>query len=156
MRHVAILALTALAGTTGPGLAGLTTNSGPHGFTEILYAYTSSFANNGQNFAGLSANTPFYNVTTAVAMVLGRFALAIPALALAGHFARQGVRLRSLGTLPTDGPALRDGAGGHGADRGRPDLLPGAGPRADRGATPPGPLGLTAPPDGGRGRGDPR
>jgi potassium-transporting ATPase potassium-binding subunit len=59
MGPVGILALTALAVTTGPGLAGLTTNSGPHGFTEILYAYTSSFANNGQSFAGLSANSPF-------------------------------------------------------------------------------------------------
>jgi potassium-transporting ATPase potassium-binding subunit len=83
-------------------LAGLTTNSGPHGFTEILYAYTSSFANNGQSFAGLSANSPFYNVTTAVAMVLGRFGLAIPALALAERFAQQGRRLMDSGELPTD------------------------------------------------------
>jgi potassium-transporting ATPase potassium-binding subunit len=102
MGPVGILALTALAVTTGPGLAGLTTNSGPHGFTEILYAYTSSFANNGQSFAGLSANSPFYNVTTAVAMVLGRFGLAIPALALAERFAQQGRRLMDSGELPTD------------------------------------------------------
>jgi len=102
MGPVGILALTALAVTTGPGLAGLTTNSGPHGFTEILYAYTSSFANNGQSFAGLSANSPFYNVTTAVAMVLGRFGLAIPALALAGRFAQQGRRPMDSGELPTD------------------------------------------------------
>jgi len=102
MGPVGILALTALAVTTGPGLAGLTTNSGPHGFTEILYAYTSSFANNGQSFAGLSANSPFYNVTTAVAMVLGRFGLAIPALALAGRFAQQGRRPMDAGELPTD------------------------------------------------------
>jgi len=102
MGPVGILALTALAVTAGPGLAGLTTNSGPHGFTEILYAYTSSFANNGQSFAGLSANSPFYNVTTAVAMVLGRFGLAIPALALAGRFAQQGRRPMDAGELPTD------------------------------------------------------
>jgi K+-transporting ATPase ATPase A chain len=101
---LATLVLTALAVVVPAGLAGLTTNDGPHGFTEVVYAYSSAFANNGQSFAGLSANSPFSNVTTAVAMVLGRFALAIPALALAGHFARQGVRPRSLGTLPTDGP----------------------------------------------------
>jgi potassium-transporting ATPase potassium-binding subunit len=97
-----VLALTALAVVTGPGLAGLTTNSGPHGITEILYAYTSSLANNGQSFAGLSANSPFYNVTTAVAMLIGRFGLAIPALGLAGRFARQTRRPMDSGRLPTD------------------------------------------------------
>ena len=69
---VGILMLTALAVGTAPGLAGLTTNTGSHGLTEIIYAYASSFANNGQTFAGLSANSPFYNITTAVAMLLGR------------------------------------------------------------------------------------
>ena len=82
-------ALTALAVVTEAGLAGLTTNEGPHGLSEILVAYTSSMANNGQNFAGLSANTPFYNITTALAMMAGRFGLAIPALAFAGIFAEQ-------------------------------------------------------------------
>ncbi|BCL84257.1 potassium-transporting ATPase potassium-binding subunit [Ktedonobacteria bacterium brp13] len=99
---VGILLLTAIAVVTGPGLAALTTNSGPHGLTEILYAYTSSFANNGQAFAGISANTPFYNITTAIAMVLGRFGLAIPALALAKLFALQPRRAVSAGTLSTD------------------------------------------------------
>lgn len=84
---IVILSLTALALVTSGGLAGLITNDGAHGFTEILYAYTSAFANNGQNFAGLSANSVFYDVTTAIAMVVGRFGLAIPALALAGQFA---------------------------------------------------------------------
>lgn len=98
-----ILPLTALALVTSGGLAGLTTNDGAHGFTEILYAYTSAFANNGQNFAGLSANSVFYNVTTAIAMIVGRFGLAIPALALAGQFAAQSRRPATLGTLPTDG-----------------------------------------------------
>jgi potassium-transporting ATPase potassium-binding subunit len=98
-----ILSLTALALVTSGGLAGLTTNDGAHGFTEILYAYTSAFANNGQNFAGLSANSIFYNLTTAVAMIVGRFGLAIPALTLAGQFAAQGRRPVTLGTLPTDG-----------------------------------------------------
>jgi potassium-transporting ATPase potassium-binding subunit len=99
---ISILPLAALAVLTKAGLAGLTTNTGPHGFTEILFGYTSSFANNGQNFAGLNANTPFYNLTTAIAMLLGRFALAIPALALAGRFAVQQTRPPSAGTLRTD------------------------------------------------------
>ena len=105
----AILLLTALALTTKAGLA-LTTKAGlagpssdgPHGFTEVFYAYTSCFANNGQTFAGLNGNTPFYNTTMAVAMMAGRFALAIPAMALAGLFARQGRRAPTTGTLPTD------------------------------------------------------
>jgi len=96
-----VLPLTAIAVSTRAGLAGLTTNGGPHGFTEILFAYASCFANNGQNFAGLNANTPFYNLTTALAMMAGRFALAIPALAFAGLFARQRITPSSSGTLPT-------------------------------------------------------
>lgn len=98
----AVLVLTALAVSTESGLAGLTTNNGVHGFSEIIYAYASSVANNGQNFAGLSANSVFYNLTTAIAMMIGRFGLAIPALALAGSFARQGRRVVTVGTLPTD------------------------------------------------------
>jgi K+-transporting ATPase ATPase A chain len=73
---LAILPLTAIALVTSAGLTGLATNSGPHGLTEILFAYTSSFANNGQTFAGLSANSVFYNLTTTVAMMMGRFGLA--------------------------------------------------------------------------------
>jgi K+-transporting ATPase ATPase A chain len=99
---LAILPLTGLAVSISAGLAGLTTNAGPHGLTEILYAYASAFANNGQNFAGLSANSPFYNVTTAIAMMLGRFGLAIPALVLAGVFARQGRGPLIAGILRTD------------------------------------------------------
>jgi len=104
MGPLGILALTAVAVATGPGLAALTTNSGPHGLTEIIYAYTSSFANNGQSFAGLSANSPFYNVTTAIAMLLGRFGLAIPALVFAGLFAQQTSRPMTPGKLRTDSP----------------------------------------------------
>jgi K+-transporting ATPase ATPase A chain len=96
-----ILSLTAIAVTTKAGLAGLTTNAGPHGFTEILFAYTSCFANNGQTFAGLSVNTTFYNLTTDLAMMAGRFGLAIPALALASLFGRQRITPPSPGTLPT-------------------------------------------------------
>jgi K+-transporting ATPase ATPase A chain len=96
-----VLPLTATAVSTRLGLAGLTTNTGPHGFTAILFAYTSCLANNGQNFAGLSANTPFYNLTTAFAMMVGRFGLAIPALALAALLGRQRSTPSSSGTLPT-------------------------------------------------------
>ena len=96
-----VLPLTAIAVSTRMGLSGLTTNVGPHGFTEILFAYTSCLANNGQDFAGLSANTPFYNLTTAFAMMVGRFGLAIPALALAALFGRQRSTPASSGTLPT-------------------------------------------------------
>jgi len=97
-----VLGLTALAVAIPQGLAGLTTNSGAHGFTEIFFGYSSSFANNGQSFGGLSANSPFYNVTTAAAMMGGRFLLAVPALALAGAFAEQGRKPITKGTLPTD------------------------------------------------------
>jgi K+-transporting ATPase ATPase A chain len=99
---LAVLPLTALALSCTAGLAGLTTNSGPHGFTEILFGYASCAANNGQSMAGLNANTPFYNVTTAVAMIIGRFGLAIPALALAGMLSQQGRRNTTAGTLPSD------------------------------------------------------
>jgi K+-transporting ATPase ATPase A chain len=99
-----ILPLAAVALVTDAGLAGLTTNKGAHGLSEILVAYTTSMANNGQNYAGLSANTPFYNVTTALAMTAGRFGLAIPALALAGLFAQQARKPMGEGTLPTDTP----------------------------------------------------
>jgi len=96
-----VLPLTAIAVNTRVGLSGLTVNGGPHGLTGILFAYTSCFANNGQSFAGLSANTPFYNLTTALAMMVGRFGLAIPALALADLFGRQRSTPSSSGTLPT-------------------------------------------------------
>jgi K+-transporting ATPase ATPase A chain len=97
-----ILPLTALAVSTRAGLSALAVNGGPHAFTEILFAYVSSFANNGQSFASLNANTPFYNLTTALAMMGGRFALAIPALALAALFGRQKITPSTAGTLPTD------------------------------------------------------
>jgi K+-transporting ATPase ATPase A chain len=94
--------LAALAVLTKAGLAGLAVNQGPHGLTTILVAYASSFANNGLNFGGLNANTVFYNGSTAVAMMLGRYALTIPALLLAGRIATQGRSPSTAGTLPTD------------------------------------------------------
>jgi K+-transporting ATPase ATPase A chain len=99
---LAVLPLTALAVATNPGLAGLTTNTGTHGLTEIIFAFASCVANNGQSFAGLNANTPFYNLTTAVAMMVGRFGLAIAALALAGLFAAQPQRFSGEGSIRTD------------------------------------------------------
>jgi K+-transporting ATPase ATPase A chain len=96
-----VLPLTAIAVSTRVGLSGLTINGGPHGFSEILFAYTSCFANNGQSFSGLSTNIPFYNLTTPLAMMVGRFGLAIPALAFADLFSRQRNTPISSGTLPT-------------------------------------------------------
>ena len=98
-----VLILTAIALATEAGRSGLTTNGGPHGFTEILFAYASALANNGQNMAGLSANSVFYNVTTGMAMLVGRWGLAILALALAGRFAAMTRRPPSPGTIPSDG-----------------------------------------------------
>ena len=97
-----ILPLTAVALMSPAGRAGLTTNLGPHGLTSVAFAYTSSFANNGQSFAGLNANSSFYNYTTSVAMLAGRFLLTLPALALAGTFAEQRRRGITSGSLPTD------------------------------------------------------
>jgi K+-transporting ATPase ATPase A chain len=99
---VILLALAGLAVINEWGLAGLTTNDGAHGFSEIMVAYVSSLTNNGQNFAGLSANSPFYNLTTALAMMVGRFMLAVAALATAGLFAAKVSRPLSPGTLRTD------------------------------------------------------
>jgi K+-transporting ATPase ATPase A chain len=96
-----VLPLTAIAVSTRLGLSGLTTNIGPHGFTGILFAFTSCLANNGQSFASLNASTPFYSLTTASAMMVGRFGLAIPALALAALLGRQRATPPSSGTLPT-------------------------------------------------------
>ena len=98
---ISILLFTALAVLSKAGLAGLVTNTGTHGFTEILFAFASANANNGQNFAGLNANSVFYNLTTAITMMVGRFGLAIPALGLAGLFAAQQPTPDSAGTLPT-------------------------------------------------------
>jgi K+-transporting ATPase ATPase A chain len=99
----AILGLTALAVVVPAGLAGLE-NAGPHGFSEALYTYTSAAATNGSAFAGVSANTMFYNLTLAVAMFAGRFIVIIPVLCIAGMLAAKRVIPTSAGTLPTHGP----------------------------------------------------
>jgi potassium-transporting ATPase potassium-binding subunit len=79
-------------------------NNGPHGLSEILYAYSSSTGNNGSAFMGLNANTPWYNITTGMAMLIGRFLMIIPLLAVAGSLARKKLVPASAGTLPTNGP----------------------------------------------------
>jgi K+-transporting ATPase ATPase A chain len=97
------LAFTALAAASGAGRAGAL-NPGPHGFSEILYAYSSQANNNGSAFAGLQGNTPFYNITGAAVMFVARFWLAIPTLALAGALAAKKKVPAGAGTLPTHGP----------------------------------------------------
>ncbi len=99
---LAILGLTATASVTGAGLASLG-NNGPHGFSKILYAFTSGTATNGSAFAGLNANTPFYNLTLALAMFIGRYFVIVPVLAVAGSLAAKQIVPRSAGTLPTSG-----------------------------------------------------
>ena len=87
----------------GPATANLT-NNGPHGLSEILYAYSSGTGNNGSAFGGLSPNTPWYNLTIGMAMLIGRFLMIIPLLAVAGSLAQKKVVPASAGTLPTHGP----------------------------------------------------
>jgi K+-transporting ATPase ATPase A chain len=99
---LSILGFTALAVVLPAGLAGIE-NAGPHGYSEILYAFTSATGNNGSAFAGLTANTMFYNTTLAVAMLLGRFFFVIPLLAVAGSLASKKLLEPSAGTFPTHG-----------------------------------------------------
>jgi potassium-transporting ATPase potassium-binding subunit len=96
----ATLGLTGIACVVEPGLAGLG-NAGPHGYSEILYAYTSAAATNGSAFAGLSTNSAFYNLTLAFAMFVGRVLVIVPVLAVAGSLAAQRIVPSSAGTLPT-------------------------------------------------------
>ncbi len=99
---LSILGFTAIAVVVKPGLDGLA-NAGPHGFSEALYAYTSATGNNGSAFAGLSANTPFWNTTLGLAMWIGRFLFIVPMLAVAGSLAAKKIVPASAGTFPTDG-----------------------------------------------------
>jgi K+-transporting ATPase ATPase A chain len=97
-----IMAFTAWAVVSKWGLAGLN-NAGPHGFSEILYAFSSATANNGSAFAGLSANTPWYNTTLAISMMIGRFFFIVPVLALAGNMAKKRIVPESGGSFPVAG-----------------------------------------------------
>ena len=100
---ILVLAGTAVAVIAGAGKAGIA-NPGPHGFSEILYALTSAGNNNGSAFAGLSANTPFYNSLLAIAMWFGRFGVIVPVLAIAGSLAAKKRLPVTAGTMPTHGP----------------------------------------------------
>jgi K+-transporting ATPase ATPase A chain len=99
----AILLFTALGTTTDLGKAG-PLNAGPHGYSEVLYAFTSAGANNGSAFAGLTANTPFYNTTQGIEMLAVRFLPMLAVIALAGALAQKQVVPAGAGTLPTNGP----------------------------------------------------
>jgi potassium-transporting ATPase potassium-binding subunit len=98
-----ILVLTGISAVAPFGTSSIA-NPGPHGLSEILYAYTSATANNGSAFAGISANTPWYNVTLAAAMLIGRFLIIVPMLALAGNLGRKTRVPPSLGTFPVTTP----------------------------------------------------
>ena len=100
---ILVLAGTAIAVMADPGKAGIA-NPGAHGFSEILYAFSSAANNNGSAFAGLSANTPFYNTMLAIAMWFGRFAMIVPILAVAGSLAAKKRLEVTAGTMPTHGP----------------------------------------------------
>jgi len=99
---LSILGFTALAVVIKPGLDALA-NAGPHGFSEVLYAYVSATGNNGSAFAGLSANVPYWNSTLGLAMFIGRFLMIVPMLAIAGSLAAKKKVPTSVGTFPTDG-----------------------------------------------------
>jgi potassium-transporting ATPase potassium-binding subunit len=99
--NIIILIFTALASVVSHGLAGLN-NAGPHGLSEILYAYSSAAGNNGSAFAGLNANTVFYNLTIGIGMLVGRFGVILPVMAIAGKMAQKKITPLSLGTFRTD------------------------------------------------------
>jgi len=101
--HLFILIPTAIAVLTVAGKAGIS-NPGPHGFSEILYAFSSAAGNNGSAFGGINANTVFYNVATAISMLFGRYWLAIPMLAIAGSLSAKKIVPVTQGTLPTHTP----------------------------------------------------
>jgi K+-transporting ATPase ATPase A chain len=100
---ILVLVGTAIAVMADAGRAGIA-NPGPHGFSEILYAFTSAANNNGSAFAGLSANTPFYNIALGLMMWFGRFGVIVPVLAIAGALAAKKRLPITAGTLPTHGP----------------------------------------------------
>jgi len=99
------LVFTAIAAATAWGAAGVA-NQGPHGFSEILYAFSSAVGNNGSAFAGLTAGTPWYDTTLAVAMLIGRYAVILPVLAIAGNFCRKIPAPPGPGTFPIHGPTF--------------------------------------------------
>jgi K+-transporting ATPase ATPase A chain len=99
---LSVLGFTGLAAVIPKGYSSIL-NAGPHGLSEILYAFSSTTGNNGSAFAGLSANTPFWNTTLGLAMFMGRFLFIVPVLAVAGSLAAKKIVPASAGTFPTDG-----------------------------------------------------
>jgi K+-transporting ATPase ATPase A chain len=100
---LAILGFSAVAAMLPAALSSLA-NAGPHGLSEILYAYSSAAGNNGSAFAGLNANSPWFNTTLGIAMLAGRFAYVVPVMAIAGSLAAKTKATATAGTFPTDGP----------------------------------------------------
>jgi K+-transporting ATPase ATPase A chain len=100
---LAILGFTAVSAVAGFGVSSILT-PGPHGLSEILYAFSSAAGNNGSAFGGLTGNTQWYNTTLGIAMLLGRFAYIVPVLAIAGSLAAKPRAAASSGTFPTDTP----------------------------------------------------
>jgi K+-transporting ATPase ATPase A chain len=98
-----ILGLSAWSSVAPYGISSLN-NAGPHGLSEILYAYTSAVGNNGSAFAGLNANTHWWNISLGIAMLAGRFLMIVPVLAIAGSMLGKKAAAPGLGTFPTDGP----------------------------------------------------
>jgi K+-transporting ATPase ATPase A chain len=100
---LSILGFSAVAAVLPVALGGLL-NHGPHGLSEIIYAYSSATGNNGSAFAGLTANAPWWDTTLGIAMLLGRFAYIVPVMAIVGSLAAKPKLTASAGTFPTDGP----------------------------------------------------
>jgi K+-transporting ATPase ATPase A chain len=105
LQSFGMLILTAIAVSTAWGAAGVA-NQGPHGYSEILYAFSSAVANNGSAFGGLTTNVPWYDTLLALAMLIGRYAVIIPVLALAGNFSKKLVSPPGPGTFPVQGPTF--------------------------------------------------
>jgi K+-transporting ATPase ATPase A chain len=100
---LSMLAFTAISVVAPFGLSSIQ-DAGPHGFSEVLYLYTSQTANNGSAFAGMTGNTPWYNTTGGLAMLIGRYFVIVPMMAVAGSLVSKKIVPPSAGTFPTDGP----------------------------------------------------
>ena len=128
-----ILTLTGISSVKGFGTSSIT-NPGPHGLSQILYAFVSAAGNNGSAFGGLTVNTLWYDAATGITMLVGRFFMIIPMLAIAGNLAQKKYVPPSLGTFPGHHAAVHVPADRRDSDRGRADIFPGAEPGADSGA----------------------
>ena len=125
-----ILVLTGISSVKGFGTSSIS-NPGPHGLTQILYAFTSMAGNNGSAFGGLNGNTPWYNIAGAATMLIGRFFMILPMLAIAGNLAKKKICSAVAGHVSGDHAAVQRAAGGRDCDRGCVDVLPGAEPGTD-------------------------